>query len=159
MFLKESYISANELAKLMGIHIANVSNFSKIINEQEKIGVVKRMNSTTFFNMNNNLIPNTFREGFEKYKDQITDVSDKLPIHYIFSEYNINKKELEKMDICTGFVDIAGKEFAVFEREFVNKVKRHITYVLDPEDFADCNKRGLLKGYVKVNKKKYLVWY
>lgn len=157
MFLNKKYILANELVQKMGIHIANISMLTKQYEDNDDYGHFIKMNNCTFINTKSSVIPHNLEVGI--LTNQFTDMSDKLPCTWVKMEYGVTEKELFKAGIVTEKVKIAGKDFYVFDKEFVAKMNRKIGYVLNEEETMDCFNKGQILGYTKLAKDKYFTWY
>lgn len=156
MFLHKKYILANELVQKMGIHIANISMFSKQF-EDNDYGHIIKMNNCTFINTQSPHLPNNLEAGI--LKNNFTDMSDKLPVTWVKDEYEVTERELLKSGIIYGVVTVAGKKFFHFKPDFVKKMYRKIGYILDEAETMECHKNGDILGYIKLSKNKYFTWY
>lgn len=157
MFLKSNYILANELIQKMGISMANIS---RLVNEFENEGdmtTTLKMNNCTFIKTNSYKLPRNIKNGI--MMNEFTDLTDKIYVPYMYTEYGLTKKDLLNCEICLGTTKVAGKEFYVFDKEFVQKVKNKILYVLNETECNECKAKNQIDGFIKLNKRKYLVWY
>jgi hypothetical protein len=157
MFLNKEYILANELVQKMDIHIANISMLKQKIENQANFDDIIKMNNCTFVNRRSKYLPNNIKIGI--LTNTFTDLSNKLPVTYIRSEFGVSEKELFAADIVEGKIKIADKEFYVFKNDFIDKVKNGIINILDKEDKEDCEYQGSIDGSIKLSKNKYLTWY
>lgn len=157
MFLSNDYILANELTKKMNIHIANISMLKQRLEDQNNETDMVKLNNCTFINKKSIFLPKNIREGIKK--NIFTDISNKLPVTFVKSEYEITEREMNNSGIIQGKKKIAGKDFYVFNNDFVEKVKNSIVYVLDKKETEECSKNGDINGFVKLSKNKFLTWY
>lgn len=157
MFLDKSYVLANELVQKMGIHIANISMLRNTFEDQGDSYTIRKMNNCNFIKTNSNKLPNNIRKGIQEH--EFTDMSNKLPRTWVYSEYDIKKTELMDAGILVGETTVAGKQFFVFSEDWVNTVKKKIVYVLNHAETMECMERNQILGYVHAGKDKYLTWY
>jgi|FLOH01.1.fsa_nt_gi hypothetical protein len=157
MFLSKDYILANELVEKMGIHIANIS---MLRNEFENVGNmtdIVKLNNCSFINTKSINLPNNIKNGIAKHT--FTDVSDKLPMTFLRSEYDLSAADLRKAGIITGDIKITDKKFFIFKQDFIEKVKGSIVYLLDDAETKECLEDGSIDGAIKITKNKYITWY
>lgn len=157
MFLDKKYVLANELVQKMGINIANISVLRKQYEYEDDLTTIVKMNNCNFLNSKSQKLPNNIRCGLSEH--EFTDMSNKLPLTYVRSEYGMTEKELLKSGLVLEKIKVGGKDFFVFNDEIVATMKNKIGYVLDKNDTSDCMKRGLIEGYVQLNKNKFFTWY
>lgn len=157
MFLSDNYILANELVQKMDIHIANISilknNLERLNNTKDIISLKK----CSFINKDSLMLPNNILVGI--FSNEFTDISDKLPVTYVRSEFGITYKELQKSGILLGKVKIAGKQFYHFTPEFVEKMKNKTVYILNKKETLECERNKDIDGYIQLGKNKFLTWY
>lgn len=156
MFLESKYILANELIEKMNIHIANISMLAKDF-EDSDCGTIVKMNNCTFINTKSRHLPHNIMVG--AIANEFTDMSDKLPCTWVRDEYPMTEKEMYNSGIVVDKVKIAGKQFYVFDKEFVQKMKRKIGYVLDAEETKYCTEKGQIEGSIQLSKNKFFTWY
>jgi hypothetical protein len=156
MFLKNTYILANELVQKMDIHIANISMMVKD-HEDDDSGTFIKMNNCTFINTKAADLPSNIKVGI--YENDFTDMTDKLPCTFARMEYGITEKEFFNSGMVTKKVEIAGKDFYQFTPEFVQKMKYKIGYVLDEAETMECYRKKQILGYTQLSKDKYFTWY
>jgi len=164
MFLSKNYVLANEVVQHAGIHIANVSNMIKLLEDaNESEGVVVKYGNCTFINRDAKNITNSFKEYIKTPGLKLTDFSDKLPITYVQTVLGVSFEILQESFGVNGFdlgeIVIAGKRFAIFPKSFVTLTKGKILYVLSKEDYISCLNNGDIQGGFALNSKKYLTWY
>lgn len=156
MFLNKKYVLGNELVEKMGIHIANISMLAKEF-EHNDYGHVIKMNNCTFINRDSRQMPHHIVVGL--FAHEYTDMTNKLPVTYVKSEFGVTEREWFKSGIVTEKVEVAGKKFYVFNDEFVKTMKRMVPYVLDAKETEECTRKGQIKGSIQLSKNKYFVWY
>lgn len=157
MFLGKNYVLANELVQKMNIGMANISILRAKLEDEGDETTLFKMNNCTFIKTNSHKLPKNIRNGI--LANEFTDLTDKIYVPYMQTEHGLSKKEVLSMDVCDGIELVGGKEFYVFNKEFVKKVKNKVLYVLSPDECADCHRKGQIKGFLQVNKRKFLTWY
>jgi hypothetical protein len=164
MFLSNDYVLSNEIVEKSGIHIANISMGIKQLEDADsKSGSVVKYGNCTFLNKQAKTLPTYLKNYIHNPLWTFTDFSDKLPVTYLQAELGVPFKDIQEgfkrdgTDISVK--DIAGKQFAVFPKEFVEKMKDSTWYILSEEDFNECLNAGDIDGGFKVKKGKFLSWY
>ena len=157
MFLPKKFILANELVQKMDIHIANISIIRKELEEQGDSYTIQKLNNCNFVNTKSNKLPQNIRDGIRH--NEFTDISNKLPVTYVRSEYPATERELMKSGIVTDKVKIAGKTFYVFADDFVNSVKGCLGYVLNEDEYLQCKSNSTIDGAIQLKNNKYFAWY
>jgi hypothetical protein len=157
MFLSSNYILANELVQKMNIHIANISMLRQQFEDCDDFTTLFKMNNCTMIKTNSHKLPRNMIAGIAV--NEFTDITNKLPCTFVRTEYEFTEKELTTSEIVIDKVMIAGKEFYVFDRDFVEKVKNKIVYALDALETMECFRKKQIEGYIQVSNNKYLTWY
>lgn len=158
MFLKKDFVFGNELCEKMGIHLSNLINLRKAFENENDFYSIFKLNSSSFINTKSHKIPEKWQKGIED--SDLTDITNKLPLGWVQSEFGLLiPKELEKVGIVTSRISIAKKIFLVFDREFADKVRGKIGYVLKEDETLECFENGDIEGYIKLKKNKYFTWY
>jgi hypothetical protein len=157
MFLNQNYILANELIQKMDINIANISVLVSHYEDCDDYTTMYKMNNCTMINTASHKLPKNLREAIAANK--FTDITNKLPCTFVKSEYEFTEKELTESKIVIDKIEIAGKKFFVFDRDFVEKVKNKIVYALNATETMECFRKKQIEGYIQVSKNKYLTWY
>lgn len=157
MFLHKKYILANELVQKMNIHIANISMLRNQFTDDEDYTTIKKMNNCTMINTTSKKLPNNIMEGIRK--NTFTDMTDKLPCTWVRSEHDMTEKELFQSGIAIDKIKISGKDFYVFNKNFVNTTKNKIPYILDEKEMQECTLKKQILGSIKLGKNKYFTWY
>jgi hypothetical protein len=155
MFLDKKYILANELVQKMGIHIANISMIAKSLEDYDDVFV--KMGNCTFINTESIELPNNLKEAIAA--NDFTDMSDKIPVTFIKAEHNLSVVTMKKSGIISEVTEIAGKKFYVFKKDFMEKTKDTILYVLDKEETSECAEKNYIDGYTQIGTNKFLTWY
>jgi hypothetical protein len=155
MFLNKKYILANELVQKMNIHIANISMLLKSYSEESDAFI--KLNNCTFINTSNVLLPHNIKNGIAT--NSFTDITDKLPCSWFRTEFEVSDKELFGSGIAKDKIRIAGKEFFVFDQNFVSTMHRKIGYILTEQETKMCLMKKQILGSIKLSKNKYFVWY
>jgi len=159
MFLKEGFILGNELIQKMEIHLANLGNLRLSYDDACDNYNIRRMNNCMMLNSKCKKLPKTFKRGIERFKSELTDMSDKLPCTYIHKEFKISEKQLFEHNIVIDKINVANRNLYVFNPVFVKKLRNNIPYILDGNDFKECSEQGILKGAIQITSNKYFVWY
>jgi hypothetical protein len=157
MKIDKKYILANELTQKMNIHIANISNIKQELEEAGDFESIIKMNNCSFIDTTCKELPKFIKQAILKYN--FTDVSNKLPCTFAREELGVTDRELKTSGIITGVEEIAGKKFYVFNEEFLNKIEKKVTYILDKYETEDCSNKKEIDGFIKLTKNKFLVWY
>jgi len=157
MFLGKKYILANELTKAKGMHIANISILKKAFADNE--GMFISMNNCTFINSESTELPNNIKNAIAKFSGTFTDMSNKLPCTWVGREYGCTERELMRTGIVTEKVKISGKNFYVFNDEFVSKMQHKVGYILNREEAEKCMANKQILGYDKLGHNKFFTWY
>jgi hypothetical protein len=157
MFLNKNYILANELIQKMNINIANISVIVNHYEDGNDFTTMFRMNNCTMINSASQKLPKNLRDAIAV--NEFTDITNKLPCTFVRSEYEFTEKELIESNIVIDKIEISGKKFYVFDRDFVEKVKNKIVYALDASETMECFRKKQIEGYIQVSKNKYLTWY
>lgn len=164
MFLNSNYVLANEIVQNAGIHIANISNMIKQLeNTNEREGVVVKYGNCTFINKTAKNLPNNLKEYIEYPGWTLTDFANKLPVTYLQSElgvsYDLLKESFGENGYDLGETEVAGKKFVVFPESFKKKMEGMTLYVLNEDDYHSCLENDDIQGGFALNAKKYLTWY
>ena len=157
MFLHERYILGNELVQKMGIHIANISMFAKQMENIDDYSTIVKFNNCTFIDIHSHKIPKNLLKGIQN--NSFTNLSDKLPVSWVKTEYQLSKLELINADMIENEILIAKKRFYVFKSWVVDLMKNKIAYTLDESEKDICLKNGDILGSIKINQNKYLTYY
>lgn len=157
MFLNKNFVLANELVEHMCIHIANISMLRQAFEDNDDFYNIQKMNNCTLINSKARALPNNIKVGLSTGK--FTDLSDKLPCTYVREEYGVTERELFSSGIVTSKVKIAGKDFYVFNPEFVKNLQNRVGYVLDAQETNECQASGQINGSIELSKNKFFVWY
>jgi hypothetical protein len=157
MFLHEKYILGNELVQKMGIAIANISMMRKKFEHDDDLYSVQKMNNCTFINKRARNLPNYIKEGIRN--NTFTDMSDKLPVTYVKSEFQATEIQFKNAGIITGTVTISGKHFYVFSPDFVARVKNCVPYILNEAETNQARREGNIIDAIKLSNDRYFTWY
>lgn len=155
MFLSKKYILANELVQEMGIHIANISMFTKNLAEHDLTAI--KMGNCTFLNSNSVTLPKNITTAV--LLNSFTDMSDKLPCTWVKSEYELREKELFKSGLVIDKVTIANKHFYVFAPEYAKKFKYKVPYILTEKEKNYCYINNQIDGSIQLGKDRFFSWY
>jgi hypothetical protein len=164
MFLSNDYVLSNEIVEKSGIHIANISMGIKLLEDSNaKAGAVVKYGNCTFLNKNAKTLPLYLKNYIHNPQWTFTDFSNKLPVTFLQAELGVPFKDIQegfkKEGTDISVQEIAGKQFAVFPKEFAEKMKKTTWYMLNEEEFKSCLRAGDIDGGFKVKKGKFLSWY
>lgn len=157
MFLNKRYILANELVQKMNIHIANISMLRSQFEDDDDFHTIVKMNNCAMIDTKSQKLPRNIVEGI--HKNTFTDMSDKLPCTWVRAEHEMTERELFKSGIVIKKTKVAGKDFYVFNQEFVNTMRHKIPYILDEKDMLECTSKNQILGSIKLGKNKFFTWY
>lgn len=157
MFINKNYILANELIEKMDIHISNISVLKQSYENVGDYHTFLKMNNCTFINSKSKSLPYNIRVGISE--NEFTDLSDKLPSPYIRTEFHVNEMFWFNSGIVIEKIKISGKQFYVFDPEFVKKMKGKIPYILDEAEARKCKMDGDIEGYTQLSRNQYFTWY
>jgi hypothetical protein len=141
----------------MNIGMANISILRSQLEYEGDETTLFKMNNCTFIKTNSHRLPKNIRNGI--IANNFTDLTDKIYVPYMQTEHGLSKKEVLSLDVCNGITKVGGKDFYVFDKEFVKKVKNKVLYVLAPDECVHCYRKGQIEGFIQVNKRKFLTWY
>lgn len=157
MFLHKKYILANELVQKMNIHIANISMLRNQFTDDDDFTTIMKMNNCAMINTSSKKLPHNIMEGIRK--NTFTDMSDKLPCTWVRSEYEMTERELLSSGIVIKKTKIAGKDFYIFNQEFVKTMYNKVPYILDEKEMIECTNKKQILGHIPLGKNKFFVWY
>lgn len=157
MFLEKTYVLGNEIAEKMGINIANISMLSKELENKGNLDDTIKLGNCTFINKESNYLPNNIKKALNNFEFEC--MSDKLPCRFVHQEFGISKAKLIASGIVEKTIQISGKKFYVFDKEFILKTKGKVFYVLNEEETEICIEQNQIDGFVKLSNNKYLTWY
>lgn len=157
MFLSKNYVLGNELVQKLGIHIANISMLANKLEEKNDYSTIIKLNNCNFINKNSHNLPNNISKGIRQY--EFTDFSNKLPVTWLRSEYELTKVELENANLIQSEIKISTKRFFVFKDWFVELMHNKIAYTLNREEMEECLKNGDILGSIEINSNKFLTYY
>lgn len=157
MFIPENYVLSNEIADQGGIHIANISNFIKLVTKEGIPDTIIKYGNCTFLNKKSPYLPKTFMKIIFDKNNKITDMSNKLLSSYIQTEFNCTKKEFIN-GTNSKEVKVAGKSFIEIQDNILS-IKDKVITNINKEDYEDCLACDDIQGGFKLSKNNYLVWY
>jgi len=145
----------------MNIHIANISMLRHTFEDNDNFYDIQKLNNVTVINSSAKMLPNNIRNGLISGLSAgvFTDLSNKLPCTYVKEEYSVTERELLLSEIVINKIKISGKDFYVFNSEFVKNLDHKIGYVLNAEETKECTRTGKILGSVKLSKNKFFTWY
>jgi len=150
MLIPKNYALSNEIAKNAGMHIAN---FSMLLKDNEDDSVAIKYGACTFINTKSDRLPKYFYKAIHAGK--LADLTDYILLSYLRTELECSEKNI--MDLKIGEpqkIVVQGKKFVKFNKEFTEAIRDKVITTVDASEFKELNVEG-----VKLNSKKYMVWY
>lgn len=128
----------------------NTSNISMALNDLEEGEDYIKISNLVFLNKNCKVTNN-----IKKIFPLATKLNDLIPETYIKKELGISLSSFkEYYDI----IIISDVKFYKFKGKF-KEIFSNITYILTDSEIREAISEDYIKGYIKVSKTKYLVWY
>lgn len=153
--LTKDYILSQELAQMLGVHIATFSNWYNDYPDYVDNGLIIKYGNCTFFNKDLPLFVLSRREWIQNNIGKFTDFTNSYPITYLKSEFNFDpyfsRGYGELFNVCN-------KNFFKFNEYTAKKIKNKTLYPMNKQELNEY----LLDDnvdYLHVSKNNYIVYY
>jgi len=156
MFLDKRYVLGNELAEIGNFNISNISMIVKEFHDNDNYSDAKNLGNCTFLNSDAQLPKHII-----KLLHKCTPMNNKLPMTYIIKEFKTKKDDILKSlsEYIEDVTTISGKEFVVFNEDFVNKFKGKVHYILNKSEMQEALDNDYIDGFIQLSRTRFLVWY
>lgn len=150
MIIPKHYALSNEIAKNAKM---NIANFSMFLKENNDDSVALKYGACTFINTKSDRLPNYFYKAI--HAGPLTDLSNCILLSHMRAELDCHEEDILNLKIGNPqkFI-LLGKKFIRFDKSFIDTINKKVVTTVLKDEFKDLNIDG-----VKLNNKRYLVWY